>query len=369
MLDSHEMLSVRSLRRSRLKQNYSFGESVDVIDDDISFLEACQECDEDALYEIIQDGVTYENVNERDKSGRTGLSYACGSGFLPILELLVQVEEVDVNRPDKDGNTPLIFAAQAGHADVVNYLLHNFRRVRIDQASHAGCTALMKASIQGRTRCAKLLLFAGANPNRRDTGRGLCAEEWAKFCGRHACSDAIAKYIHSKKYMLKKTFMMSKEKWSSEPELLSRKHKAETEKPKKEGGWITRHLSFKRKKGSRMQEAPTISEMKEQGRCSSTPILVTTDCSTPPEEQTSSAIRRPSCIDGVVPNINFSKYQRNIQKRSMVVIEDDVETEVPCSTMEAPPPITILEPPLLEADVQDSDVQDSDSDKEGDPMS
>ena len=28
------------------------------------------DCDEDALYDIIQDGVTVEQVNERDRSGR-----------------------------------------------------------------------------------------------------------------------------------------------------------------------------------------------------------------------------------------------------------------------------------------------------------
>ena len=28
------------------------------------------DCDEDALYDIIQDGVTMEQVNERDRSGR-----------------------------------------------------------------------------------------------------------------------------------------------------------------------------------------------------------------------------------------------------------------------------------------------------------
>ena len=39
-------------------------------DEELSFLEACMECDEDALYDIIQDGVTWEQVNERDKSGR-----------------------------------------------------------------------------------------------------------------------------------------------------------------------------------------------------------------------------------------------------------------------------------------------------------
>jgi len=39
--------------------------------------------------------------------------------------------------------------------------------------------------------------LAGANPNRRDSGRSLCAEEWARFCGCHNCADAIAKYIRS----------------------------------------------------------------------------------------------------------------------------------------------------------------------------
>ena len=48
---------------------------------------------------------------------------------------------------------------------MLNYLLQNFRRVRIDQCNHLGFTALMKAAIQGRTRCAKLLLFAGMSVN------------------------------------------------------------------------------------------------------------------------------------------------------------------------------------------------------------
>ena len=46
---------------------------------------------------------------------QTGLSHACASGFMPILELLATVsDDVDPNLSDNDGNTPLIFAAQAG---------------------------------------------------------------------------------------------------------------------------------------------------------------------------------------------------------------------------------------------------------------
>ena len=49
---------------------------------------------------------------------QTGLSHACASGFMPILELLSSVaDDVDPNLSDNDGNTPLIFAAQAGKSD------------------------------------------------------------------------------------------------------------------------------------------------------------------------------------------------------------------------------------------------------------
>ena len=49
----------------------------------------------------------------------------------------------------------------AGHEDVVSLLLRRYRRLKIDQCNNLGFTALMKAAIQGRTRCAKLLLSAG----------------------------------------------------------------------------------------------------------------------------------------------------------------------------------------------------------------
>ena len=54
------------------------------------------------------------------------MSYACGNGFLPILELLSQLEEVDPNLPDKDGNTPLIFAAQAGMTPLSTQAIGDF---------------------------------------------------------------------------------------------------------------------------------------------------------------------------------------------------------------------------------------------------
>lgn len=58
----------------RACKQYEFNSSTDSqfteTEEDISFYEACVDCDEDALYDIIQDGVVYEQVNERDRSGR-----------------------------------------------------------------------------------------------------------------------------------------------------------------------------------------------------------------------------------------------------------------------------------------------------------
>jgi len=53
---------------------------------------------------------------------QTGLSHACGCGFMPILQLLDTLEDVDPNRADNDGNTPLIFAAQAGIQSQLNII-------------------------------------------------------------------------------------------------------------------------------------------------------------------------------------------------------------------------------------------------------
>jgi hypothetical protein len=287
------------------------------VDEELTVLDACIDCDDEGLYELIQDGVTWEQVNERDKSGRTGLSHACASGFIPILELLGDVEDVDPNLADNDGNTPLIFAAQAGHDDVVNFLLRHFRHVRIDQCNKLGFTALMKAAIQGRTRCAKLLLFAGADPSRRDFGRGLCAEEWARFCGCHNSADAIAKYIRSTKYFLKKTFLhLSKDKWTSEPDLVAGKSSGGGDyggSSKSRGGgggsWLQRHLSLKRKKppGARGLQAAGNKSSLDEGlvsssqRSGSAPLLITISPVNSPPSTPVKTFRRPSCVDGVVP--------------------------------------------------------------------
>lgn len=49
----------------------------------------------------------------------------------------------------------------------------------------------------------------------RDTGRGLRAEQWARYCGRYICADMIEKYARNQ--LLSKT--ASYGNWGGEPEL------------------------------------------------------------------------------------------------------------------------------------------------------
>jgi len=44
-------------------------------DTELTVLDACIDCDDEGLYDLIQDGVTWEHVNERDKSGRVMTTY------------------------------------------------------------------------------------------------------------------------------------------------------------------------------------------------------------------------------------------------------------------------------------------------------
>lgn len=186
-----------------------------------ALLEAARDADEAALNEIADRvrkfGHGDVDVNVADSSGRTAISYLAGSGATAMLELALSFDGVDPNIPDNEGNTPLHFAAQAGQTECLNVLLQRCTEIELDARNVSGFTPLMKAALQGRTKCAKILLFAGANPTLRDHGRGLRAEQWARFCGRYVCAEVIERFARHR--LLERSTSC---RWGSEPELAAK---------------------------------------------------------------------------------------------------------------------------------------------------
>ncbi|KAL0118390.1 hypothetical protein PUN28_009208 [Cardiocondyla obscurior] len=186
-----------------------------------ALLRAAREADDTGLKEIVAQarkvGLKGMDVNVVDSSGRTAISYMAGNGAASMLELALSFEGVDPNLPDNEGNTPLHFAAQAGQTECLNILLQRCPDIEVDARNTLGFTPLMKAALQGRTKCAKILLFAGANPTLRDHGRGLRAEQWARFCGRYVCAEMIERFARHR--LLERSTSC---RWGSEPELAAK---------------------------------------------------------------------------------------------------------------------------------------------------
>ncbi|XP_049818470.1 uncharacterized protein LOC109605661 isoform X2 [Aethina tumida] len=167
-----------------------------------ALLAAARDCEDAVLKDYLRRatlvGLPEEDLNAVDPSGRTVLSYIASNGSIDLLELILQLPGLDPNKADNEGNTPLHFVAQAGQMECLNCMLSRCRGIEIDARNNLGFTPLMKAALQGRNKCAKLLLFAGANPTLRDNGRGFRADQWARFCGRYVCADVIEKYARQR---------------------------------------------------------------------------------------------------------------------------------------------------------------------------
>jgi hypothetical protein len=83
----------------------------------------------------------------------------------------------------------LLFLLFSGHTDVVRVLLQDFKGIRIDQPNRLGFTALMKAAIQGRTDCARLLLYAGWKLTMLNICQDICQRDRLDYllCALEKC--------------------------------------------------------------------------------------------------------------------------------------------------------------------------------------
>jgi len=95
-----------------------------------------------------------ENVNAKDKNGRTPLQFAADEGHKEIAELLID-KGADVNAKSKYGVTPLHYAAGNGHKEIAELLID--KGADVDAKADNGITPLDAAIKFKKTELADLI--------------------------------------------------------------------------------------------------------------------------------------------------------------------------------------------------------------------
>lgn len=116
-------------------------------------------------------------LDVRDEKGETALIVAI-SRRDELWAMFLLSEGADPGLPARNGDTPLIAAARAGFTDAAEQLLE--LGVKVDAANRMGETALIAAVQQRQAPMVRLLLAAGADPDRTDSAAGYSARDYAR---------------------------------------------------------------------------------------------------------------------------------------------------------------------------------------------
>jgi ankyrin repeat protein len=143
-----------------------------------SFLKAVKDRDGTKVTEqISKPGSGAIIINTRDPgTGEAALHLVTKGRDMVWLNFLL-AKGADPNIRDGQGNTPLYLATQIGWAEGVSLLLD--ARALVDQANNGGETPLIRAVQNRDMTVVRLLLAAGANPAKHDTGAGMSARDYA----------------------------------------------------------------------------------------------------------------------------------------------------------------------------------------------
>ena len=112
-----------------------------------------------AVCQVLIDAGT--DIETKDDLGRSPLHWACRSGALAVVKMLVKAG-AEVRVTDNDGDTCLTLAAYFGHTETVHYLV-NFPEVDVNHKDTDSHTALFLAADQNHPDVAKVLIDAGAD--------------------------------------------------------------------------------------------------------------------------------------------------------------------------------------------------------------
>jgi len=156
------------------------------------FLNAVRERDGGTAMDLLRSGGP-SMVNTRDDKGQTALMIAIARRDVEWSMFLLS-QRPDVNASARNGDTALILASRIGFTSVAAELLA--LKAKVDAANRMGETALIAAVQQRHLPMVKLLLDAGADPDKTDNAAGYSARDYAK---RDARSREILKLLESRK--------------------------------------------------------------------------------------------------------------------------------------------------------------------------
>lgn len=94
-------------------------------------------------------------VNTGEDYGRTLLLRAAENGYEVVFKLLLAIGKADIDKKDNSGRTPLSWAVGGGHEAVVELLLDKGAHVKLKDKY--GRTPLSYAAANGHEAVAKLL--------------------------------------------------------------------------------------------------------------------------------------------------------------------------------------------------------------------
>lgn len=146
--------------------------------DGFKFLKAVDEKDRVTVVELVNKNKTLVDARDISK-GHTALHIAVKRRDLAWIDYLLGLN-ANPNIPDKQGTTPLTQAAQMGFVEAVTLLSE--RGARVDVANSAGETPLMFAVHARDLGLLRVLLRAGADPDRNDNS-GRSARDYAALGG------------------------------------------------------------------------------------------------------------------------------------------------------------------------------------------